>query len=140
MNRELRYRFHSRFVENWLAELVESHPKLSLVKILQDILERLYLRTQTAVSPVTLSAILERVLYNSSEQYPILASIQVIDDKADFSRLENAAKAFDRTQTREAIHYLLTEFLFIIGTLTGEQLTPFLHQELENYSKFTDSK
>lgn len=135
MNREIRYNYHSKVVAVWIVKATEGMPDGKLIAFFEKTFLQLFRRTQVSVSEVTLFAILDRVLYNSTEKYPLLGIIQLNDSVLKFSDYGKVEKNFSAAEIKEAFQSLITEFLFIIGNLTGEQLTPYLHAEFNLITK-----
>jgi hypothetical protein len=131
MTRDLRYKQHSEQVAAWIDWSTSGLKKQHLAEHFEKTILALLNRAQPSVSDLTLAAILERVLYNSTEQFPLLQFIQIINGRWTLDPIQKKLENFDEIEIKKAFHYLITEFLFIIGNLTGEQLTPILHKELQ---------
>lgn len=134
MNREFRYRAHGQIVAAWIEKNLADLSPAEMVESFEVFLHSLIRQTRTSISEVTLAAVLDRVLYNSSEQYPILKTLKQKNAQLSFSDLKSLDVDDDETEIKEAFHYLLTEIIFILGNLTGEQITPLLHGELDKVS------
>jgi hypothetical protein len=135
MSPEIRYKFHSSAVEGWMTCLPKDLKKQALVELFTSSFKRVLAKASVSISAVTLNPILDRVLYNSSEQFPLLATVKIDKEGLNFADLEKSLKKYDDKQIKRAFHYLITEFFYVIGNLTGEQLTPLLHKELNESSK-----
>ena len=135
MNRQLRYAYHSETIETWIQKSTGKLSSQNLSEFLELAINDIILKAQTSISEVTVLAILERVLYNSAERYSLLREVKIENDKLQFAMLHPSYKSYSNSEIREAFHYLITEFLFIIGNLTGEQLTPIMHDELKLIKK-----
>jgi len=83
-----------------------------------------------SLGEITLMAILERVLYQGTEQFPHLAALKVETSGVHFAELRQAVPALDGALLDESLAFLVVELLRVLGTLTGEILTPGLHTEL----------
>jgi hypothetical protein len=105
---------------------------VALAEHCETMLTRLYGKAQVSVSDITLKAILDRVLHNSSSLYPLLSAIRIENSGLNFDELNINLRLYTEAEVKAAFHYLMTEFMFIIGKLTGEQLTPLLHKEIMN--------
>jgi hypothetical protein len=135
MNRELRYKFHSTTVEEWITSLPPKSGKHKIYGKLEKAFIRIFDKAAVSVSEITLIPVLDRILYNSSEKFPLLSKIKISKDRPDFSDLKKSLKKYDEKEIKTAFHYLLTEFLMVLGYLTGEQLTPLLHKEFNEFKK-----
>jgi hypothetical protein len=135
MSREIRYKFHSTIVEDWLSLLPVNSNKLKTFEFFEKAFNRVFDKASVSMSEITLSAILDRVLYNSAEQFPLLATLQIKNDCLNFTEFKKTLKKHSEKEMKDAFHYMLTEFLCVIGNVTGEQLTPLLHKELYEKGK-----
>jgi hypothetical protein len=132
VNREIRYKSHAHAVGVWLQKISSSLTPEQFVNAIEEVFDNLLDKTQITVSEVTLSAVLDRVLYNSCVKYPILNELKLDDAKLNFGGFKKNLKSASQSEIKEAFQYFVTEFLFVIGNLTGEILTPMLYSELIN--------
>jgi hypothetical protein len=132
VNREIRYKSHARAVADWLRKFPSSLSREQFINAVEFVFENVLAKTQITVSEITLSAVLDRVLYNSCVKYPILSELKLEDAKLNFSGFKKNLKSASHSEIKEAFQYFVTEFLFVIGNLTGEILTPILYNELTN--------
>ena len=125
---------HSAWVNAWLKRSAKSDlPPEVLLQLFEAALTALWARTGTTLGDVTLTAIAERVLYNASEKFPLLASLTVEPARGiEFSALRERIGSMQGLELREGIRFVLVEFLSVLGNLTAELLTPELHLELSN--------
>jgi hypothetical protein len=132
VNREIRYKSHARAVADWLQKFPSSLSREQFINAVEFVFDNVLAKTQITVSEVTLSAVLDRVLYNSCIKYPILSELKLEDAKLNFSGFKKNLKSASHSEIKEAFQYFVTEFLFVIGNLTGEVLTTTLYNELSN--------
>jgi hypothetical protein len=127
---------HTDSVAAWLDKATAGLKRESMPELLEGALVVLWRRTQLTLGEVTLSAIANRVLHSAAEKYPILQSLKVRGSGIDCSEIhctsQNAAEAF------EALHFVLIEFLTVLGNLTADILTPALHSELSRFRLVPD--
>ena len=110
-------------------------PPEALLRLIEAALGALWARTQTTLGEVTLTAIAERVLHNTSEKFPLFSSLKVEPTGGiPFRDLRERITSADDSGLREAIRFVLVEFLTVLGNLTAEILTPELHSELTNFA------
>ena len=138
MNRELRYTQHSQTIGNWVEKSTRALSKAEKIDLFEKSLLKIVSKCQTSLSEITLGAVLDRVLYNSSEQYPLLLSIHLKGVLLDFDHIRNHLDPVTDSEVNEAFHYLITELFFIIGNITAEQLTPLLLAELRTEKKVSE--
>jgi hypothetical protein len=119
---------HAAHVDQWLSQAARALAPPELVTLFEMALSALWRRAEVTLGEVTLTAIVDRVLYTASETYPLLGTL----------RIENGAPSFDEFRPQgeqdptlvEAVRLVLVDFLTVLGHLTDEILTPALHAEL----------
>src|SRR5438094_10308803 len=87
-------------------------------------------RARVTLGDVTLTAILDRVLYTAAERFPLLSPLEVNATGLRSDKFRQKAGSLHRDQLVEGIRFILVEFLRVLGNLTAEVLTPALHSEL----------
>ena len=119
---------HLRTVNAWLERLAGCSAE-ELMRACETAFAALWQRTHLTLGEVTLVAIVERVLHTAKEKYPLLASLEATTSGLRRESLDTQP-GVDRGEVAEAIRYVLTEFLTVLGNLTAEILTPALYAEL----------
>ncbi len=132
---DLRYKAHSRAVGLWIEHVLPADDKLTpkiLIDEFEALLNTLLNSIRHSVGETTLSAVADRVLYNSSGHHPMLMKIHVRGPGFDFSKLREDSAIKDLKLIKNAFHYFITELLFVIGKLSGGSLSPRLHSVLDS--------
>jgi hypothetical protein len=120
---------HAACVDAWLETTKASSPELML-QLFETALGALWRRTEVTLGDVTLTAIVDRVLYNAAEKFPVFSSLKVEPTGVRCQELRERAHSLHDAELREAIRFVLVEFLTVLGNLTAEILTPELHANL----------
>jgi hypothetical protein len=123
---------HAAYVEAWLARVApgaDHVPPATLIDLLDRAMGALWRRADATLGQVTLTAIVDRVLYTSSERYPFLSTLKIVEAGVSFDALRRQGGA-SPDNLPEVVRWVLVEFLTVIGNLTDEILTPPLHAEL----------
>ena len=122
---------HAAFVDAWFDRTLASQDVSAarLISLFERAAGALWERSQRPLGEVTVAAIVDRVLYNASEKYPSLGTLKIEGTRISFDELRRQGKA-GLPDLRDAIRFVLVEFLTVIGNLTDEILTPGLHAEL----------
>jgi hypothetical protein len=107
-------------------------PQDQLARLFEKAMSALWHRTYSALGDITVAAIVDRVLYNATEKYPVLGSLTVDTSGVKFAEFREQAGSVSSGDLREAIHFVLAELLTVVGKLTAEILTPALHSELSS--------
>jgi hypothetical protein len=121
---------HTARVETWLERSAKDLAPTDLRRLLEAALGALWTRSKTTLGEVTLTAIAERVLYTTSERFPVFSSIKVEPKTGIAFRGNDEPRPAHEPELRSGIRFVLVEFLTVLGNLTAEILTPELHAEL----------
>jgi hypothetical protein len=103
-----------------------------LAQLFEKALTALWHRAYFTLGDVTLTAIVDRVLYVATEKFSVLGSLQLDANGVNFREFRQRASSISDRELREAIQFVLVELLTVVGNLTAEILTPALHSELSN--------
>lgn len=87
-------------------------------------------RSLSTLSRVTVAAVLERILYESKEKFPLLSPIVSDADGLHFNDFFEQVPSSKTEDLNNALEELLLEILEVFGKITAEILTKYLHQEL----------
>lgn len=98
-----------------------------LLEIAVHVIEKRALMT---LSSVTLEVILDRVLHQSNEKFPILSGVKFINKQLNFQDLLQTGKGHKPEDLVEALRFLLIELITVLGRITADILTSPLHKEL----------
>jgi hypothetical protein len=121
---------HSEAVRSWREGWGEAHSPHALVDVYERALDALWRRAHQSLGEITLMAIFDRVLHHGIERFPHLAALKVETSGVHFGELRQGAGALEAGRLDESLTCLVVELLRVLGTLTGEVLTPGLHAEL----------
>jgi len=121
---------HVACVDAWMARAPKGLPPELLLKLFEQALGALHRRTHIALGDVTLTAILDRVLYNAAEKFPLLSAIKVEATGVRCDELRERVGGLNDRELADGMRFVLVEFLMILGNLTSDILTPALHSEL----------
>jgi hypothetical protein len=124
---------HAALVDAWLKRSAKDLSPEDLLRLFEAALGALWARTKITLGEVTLTAIAGRVLYNTSEAFPIFSSLRVEPTGGiPFRELRDRITSEHGPEVMEGIRFVLVEFLTVLGNLTAEILTQELHSELSN--------
>ena len=121
---------HAPCVNAWLERAGRGLSSPALRRLLEAALGALWVRTQTTLGEVTLTAIGERVLYTAAEKYPFLASFKIDPPRGIELRAVEGLPVPTEAELKEACRFVLIELLSVLGNLTAQILTAELHAEL----------
>lgn len=121
---------HRETVMTWRDGWVGKLSQPELVDVYERTLDALWRRAHMSLGEVSLMAIVDRVLHQGTDRYPHLAVLKVETSGVQFGELRQVAPSLDMAVLDESLTFLVVELLRILGSLTGEILTPGLHAEL----------
>ena len=122
---------HASAVADWLACVGEGADTAALVALLGAALHALWARANATLGDVTMTVIARRVLHVGVARFPVLRPLALKTAPARLLELDaTPLRGADPADVAAAVAFVLTELLTVIGTLTGEVLTPALHAEL----------
>lgn len=115
-------------VEDWFKKAAKNLSGKEKVLLLEKAILATEERASLTLSHITLVVVLDRILYQAQEKFPILAKVSLQKHFLDFSLLEKKQNA---EETIAALTYLLVEILRVLGRLTAGILNKPLHSELK---------
>jgi len=123
---------HQAVVTAWLSKAEKGLDNEQLVDLLELTLTRVMDAARLPAGEITLAAVLDRVVGTAADAFQWLPRTVVTAGAADFSAFRAAAPRLQRQNVLRAVHFVLTDFLAILGNLTAEVLTPELHKQLDS--------
>lgn len=126
----LQYKGHRDAVAKWMSQAGPGLSNDELVDLLDQALRALWAVARPHISEVTLAAVLDRALVNVSDAFPSVPRLTVDADAANLAALRTAAPRLKRETLAQAVEYVLTDFLAILGNLTAEMFSKSLLAKL----------
>jgi len=126
---------HRARVDAWMERATKEAPPERLFDAFESAFGAMWRRARVTLGDVTLTAILDRVLYTAAERFPSLSSLEMDATGLRTDKFRQGAGGLQRDQLGEGIRFILVEFLTVLGNLTAELLTPALHAELAKVAK-----
>ena len=120
---------HAARVRAWFEPAASGLHPGAVLELLEQAFAAIYARAGQTLGEVTLGAIVERVLLTAGEQYPWLGGLKVEAGSLQGEGLRKGPDA-GADAASAAAQFVLTELLTVLGNLTGDILTPALHDEL----------
>jgi hypothetical protein len=121
---------HALHVDAWLARTTPGLSQEQHCVLFQLALGALWQRAHRTLGDVTLSAIVDRVLFSATEQYPFLAAVRVDAKGTHSDELVESSRSVDPHTLAAGLRLVLVDFLTVLGNLTAEILSAALHAEL----------
>jgi hypothetical protein len=101
-----------------------------LVDLYERALDALWRRSHQCLGEVSLMAIVDRVLHEGTERFPHLVALKIETSGVQCGALRQVAPGLEPALLEESLACVVSELLRVLGSLTGEILTPGLHAEL----------
>lgn len=120
---------HESVVDEWLTK-ANGFSAARLLDLMESSLRLICSRARRTLGDRTIGTVVGRVLYTSSEFFPFLGSLRVGTDGIRFEDLRAKLDTVTPAELREAVRFVVTELLDVLGHLTAGILTPALHAEL----------
>jgi hypothetical protein len=121
---------HSASVDAWMHEAAQGLSSSQWLRLFERAFRALWQRAHRTLGDVTLMAIVDRVLYDAAERFPPLVHLRVDVDGLNSDDLRANLDYFDGEQLREALRFVLVDYLTVLGNLTADVLSPALHAAL----------
>jgi hypothetical protein len=127
---------HDACVDGWLAD-ASAPTHAARVEAFEVATAALWARARVTLGDVTLTAIFDRVLIVTAQQFPSFAPLRLDPSgRVDASALRE--RPVERAELEGGIRFALVELLTVIGNLTADILTPALHAELSSAPAIAD--
>jgi hypothetical protein len=121
---------HRARVDAWMGLVAKDAAPKQLLEIFEQGFGAMWRRAHATLGDVTLMAILDRVLYNAAERFPLLATLEMHESGLRADTLREGIDGLNRDHLQDGLRFILVEFLTVLGNLTAEVLTPALHSAL----------
>lgn len=120
---------HSAFVQTWENNTNTGLSKVNRARLFEQAIHAVEKRSCLTLSNITLLVILDRVLHNCTDIYPMLSEVSLDAHSLNFQKLQNLDD-HELDDFIEALRYLLIELLRVLARITADILTIPLHNEL----------
>lgn len=121
---------HRAAARRWVDSAAADLPPERALQNFEAAFGVLWQRANRTLSDVTLMAILDRVLHEATERFPMLGPLEIEPSGLRCARLRSEALTLDQPRLVTALEFLMAQFLTVLGSLVAEILTPALHAEL----------
>jgi hypothetical protein len=118
---------HLKLIKDWENTNAIGLNSDQHLRLLEKAIRAIELRAGSTLSVVTLTLILDRVLHESKEKFPLLSEALIESNRLSFEKMHIHHKSEDLL---EPIRYVLVELLTVLGRITADILSTPLHKEL----------
>lgn len=120
---------HRKRVSSWMGQAAGISSD-QLAQLFEQAIGALWRRAYFTLGDLTLAAIVDRLLYNATQKFPLFGSLELDANGINCVKFRERANSLSERELAKAIQFLLVELLTVIGNLTAGVLTPFLYSEL----------
>jgi hypothetical protein len=127
------------FVDTWLQRSATGLSPDQLIALFEKALGALQIRILKTLSEVTLNAILDRILHQCQQQFPLLTEVKIEAHRISLTAVAREGTLEHPNEIRKAFRLFLIELLTVMGNLTAGILTKALYKTLSDVT-FTPTK
>lgn len=121
---------HREQVMKWATHASAGLSSKQKMTLFETAISELWGCSLGTISEITLMAVFDRVIYSTSDKYPALSSLRVQTHGVEFSDFLKLAPTLSEQDITNGFVEIISEFLCVLGKLTAEVITPFLHLRL----------
>ncbi len=122
---------HYEEVEKWFEKTGKNLSHTEQVQLLVKAILAIEQRASLTLSHITVVVLLDRILHQVQQKFPVLEEVILQKHNLDFSKLD---KQQNHQETIFGLTFFLAEILRVIGRLTANILNKSLHNELKKVS------
>jgi signal transduction histidine kinase len=119
-------------IDAWLEQATRDLSSKKIVMVFGDALKTLSNKASRSLNQLTLMAIVNRVLYQCKERYPLLQDLKVDNNGINFDHYQSQLEKSDPEELKNSFRYLFIELYNVLGDLTAEVVTPLVATVEEN--------
>jgi hypothetical protein len=123
---------HSSKVETWVNSTTVGLSSTELINHFETTLNKLWEKSSHQISEVTLSAVMDRAIFTSSETHKFMLELKLGPSGIRWDEFREKTTDLNRNELKRAFTYLITEFIVIFSNITGGIITDTLYKTLLN--------
>ncbi len=121
---------HRDIVILWEEKNIKDLGTDQAIQVFGNALQTIERRCLITLSSVTVQVVLDRIIHQGIEKFPLLVEVTLESTGLNFSSIHQKKEHYNAHEINNAFRYLLIELLTVIGNITSEVLTAPLHKEL----------
>ena len=126
---------HKVLVDLWEEQNTKDLQDEQLIQVYGAAFQSIERSCLSTLSIVTIKVVIDRILHLGSEKYSILSLATFEASGLSLKGLNQNNKNYKTEELKDALSYLLVEFLTVIGNITSDVLTTKLHNKLMEVTK-----
>jgi len=104
---------HTNHVNTWMAQAADGLSSEQLLQLFEQAVGALWNRAYLTLGEITLTAIIDRVLYSAAEKFPPFESLKVGPAGVDYRELYERHEVFDERELAEGMRFVIAEFMVV---------------------------
>ncbi len=118
-------------IDAWLEQATKNLPAKKIVAVFSHALKALSRKASRSLNQLTLMAIVNRVLFQCKDKFPLLQNLKVDSTGINFDQYQFQLEQADAEELKESFRYLFVELLSILGDLTADVITSGIEENSE---------
>lgn len=119
-------------IDAWLEQATRNLPSKKIVAVFGDALKSLSMKASRSLNRLTLMAIVNRVLYQCKDKYPLLQGLKVDNNGINFDEYQYQLENADTDELKESFRYLFVELINVLGDITADIITSGIKDDSQN--------
>lgn len=111
-------------IDAWLKQATRDLSSKKIVMVFGDALKTLSKKASRSLNRQTLMAIVNRVLYQCKESFPLLQGLKVDNTGINFDHYQSQLENADPEALKDSFRHLFVELYNVLGDLTAEVVSP----------------
>ncbi len=124
------YKYHAVKVEAWIKSNTTELSRDELVNLFEFALKAIWESSSIKMSEVTLSAVMDRAVFTSSDTHKFMLELRVTPTGIQWDEFRKLSKDLNRHELIRAFSHLLKEFISISSNISGGLLNDSLLKAL----------
>jgi hypothetical protein len=121
---------HKAIVSLWEEKNIKNLRTDQAIQVFGNAIQMIERRCLITLSTVTVYVVLDRIIHQGIEKFPLLIEITIEDGSLNLTKIYQKKNHYELKEINNAFRYLLIELLTVIGNITSEVLSAPLHKEL----------
>ncbi len=131
--------YSAQQIDAWLEEAAKGLPAQRLASLFGNALKAFSKKASRTLNKVTLMAIVDRVVYQSRDRYPLLGKLKIDSNGISIEQFKSQFEQADPVELTKAFRYLFLELFNILGDLTADIVTTSLQNQQNSFLQMIET-
>lgn len=119
-------------IDAWLEEATRNMSSRKIVAVFSSALTNFSRKASRSLNRLTLMVIVNRVLYQCKDQYPLLQGVKIDNSGFNFDQYQYQLEQAVPEELKESFRYFFIELLRVLGNFTADVIHPALEEKAED--------